>query len=149
MDTKKDKKRIEELLAYLRLSRNALGIAIGESNGAKFNHIISGRNGISENLASKICDKYPEISYDWLLNGVGLMITKGETNENKEKNIISLGSDDSINVDVIVDAVLLNQEKFETNKRFLKYLESVKDKAIIEYQEKLLLAYQNKNKEIS
>ncbi|MCD8435657.1 hypothetical protein [Tenacibaculum dicentrarchi] len=137
MNIKTDKERIEFLLDYLKLSRNALGVSIGETNGSKFNHIVSGRNGISENLARKITNKFPEINYKWLLNGIGEAT-------NLRKDYISYSDDNKIDVDVIVDVILSNEDKFNENIRFKKYLESLKNKAIIEYQERLISDYKKK-----
>ncbi|PKH49514.1 hypothetical protein CXF68_01890 [Tenacibaculum sp. Bg11-29] len=141
MNIKTDKERIEFLLNYLKLSRNALGVAIGEANGSKFNHIIGGRNGISENLAKKITETFTEISYEWLVNGLGEAIVNVEKETNEDLNYISYSKGNKIDVDVIVDTILLNEEKFNRNPRYKKYLESIEDKAIIKYQEKLILEY--------
>jgi hypothetical protein len=138
MKVRTDIERIEELLKYLKISRNALGVSIGESNGSKFNHIMSGRNGISEKLSKKIVDTYPEINYEWLMTGIGSMIKS-----DKDDNFIDTLKGDNINVDIIVDAILLNQDKFENNPRFKKYLQNFSNKAIIEYQEKLIAKYNN------
>ena len=142
MTKENDKYRIEALLNHLKLSRNALGVAIGDTNGSKFNHIISGRNGISEKLAKKITDIYPEINYDWLTEGKGeMLVVKKEKNQidnDNEPVLVKTITGEKINIDIIIDTVLINQEDFELNKRFRKYLDSVRNKAIIEYQEKLL-----------
>ena len=67
-------KRIDELLKYTGLRKNSLATKLGFVNSGIFNHIQSGRNGISPNLARKICGVYPEISENWLLSGNGVML---------------------------------------------------------------------------
>lgn len=143
MIIKDDKQKIQQLLSFLKLSRNALGIAIGEQNGSKFNHIISGRNGISEKLAKKITDKFPEINYDWLLSKSPNMLIKEEILEKNISNYIGTANG-KISIDIIIDAILLNQEKFEENPRFKKYLQTIINDGVIEYQEKLLKEYKQK-----
>ncbi|MDB9779110.1 hypothetical protein OAB54_02500 [Flavobacteriaceae bacterium] len=63
------------------MSRRSLGIALGYESGFFLLHLLNGRNGISTKLASKVTNLYPEISYDWLLNGIGEMI-----NPHKKEN---------------------------------------------------------------
>ncbi|CAL2108219.1 conserved hypothetical protein [Tenacibaculum sp. 190524A02b] len=140
-----DKDRIQELLTHLKLSRNALGVAIGDKNGTRFNYIIKGRNGISENIAKKIVETFPEINYEWLKYGVGDMLLKTtDLKKDKDLNYIRTASGELIDIDVIVDSILLNQEKFENNPRFKRYLKTIKDQGIISYQEKLLMEYKSK-----
>lgn len=72
------KERIEALLSHLKKSRNAVGVSIGDKNGMRFQHVLNGRNEVSEKLASDITRVYPEISYVWLLNGNGPMLEPKE-----------------------------------------------------------------------
>lgn len=76
-----DWQRIQAVLKHLRMTKNGLGVSLGDKNGMRFTHIEAGRNGISPQLASDINNNYPQISYDWLLNGEGEMLveTKNET----------------------------------------------------------------------
>ena len=78
-----DAERINEFLNYVKKSKNSAGISIGDKNGMRFNHVIGGRNEISEKLARDITKAYPEINYSWLLEGKGEMINY----INKEKKI--------------------------------------------------------------
>ena len=148
MTKEDDKYRIKALLNHFKLSRNAFGIAIGDTNGSKFNHIISGRNGISEKLARRITDAYPEINYTWLMEGKGeMLVIKEERNQtNNETVLVKTITGEKVNIDTIIDTFLINQEDFELNKRFRKYLDSIRDKAIIEYQEKLLFEMKKQEK---
>lgn len=74
----KNYERIEAVLTHIRKRTNTLAKELGFSNGTVFYQIKSGRNGISANLARKICDAYPEIDYSWLLTGNGDMLKKDE-----------------------------------------------------------------------
>lgn len=74
---KTDIDRISDLLNYLKVSKNKLGVSIGDKNGMRFQNILSGRNGISEKLAKDITDVYTNISYDWLFRGEGQMLKEG------------------------------------------------------------------------
>ena len=69
-----DSEKIQSIIEYSKKSRRALGIELGYADGSFLFHVINGRNGISVNLAKKITDRYPEISYDWLLKNKGEMI---------------------------------------------------------------------------
>ena len=71
-----DKKRIEDLLSELKHTKYSLSIALGYANGSVLNNIHNGRNGISAGLARKITNRYPEISYEWILTGKGTMLVK-------------------------------------------------------------------------
>lgn len=75
-----DAQRIKEVLKHLRLTKNGLGVSLGDKNGMRLTHVETGRNKISAQLASDITSKYPNISYDWLLNGEGEMFIKKEDN---------------------------------------------------------------------
>ncbi len=67
--------RISSLLEYLKLSKNALGLSIGDKNGMRFQYILNGRNkNVSEKLASDITEAHPNINYAWLLHGKGTML---------------------------------------------------------------------------
>jgi phage repressor protein C with HTH and peptisase S24 domain len=69
-----DAERIDKFLKHVKKSKNSAGISIGDKNGMRFNHVISGRNEISEKLARDITKAYPEINYLWILEGKGEMI---------------------------------------------------------------------------
>lgn len=66
--------RLERVLEYLRLSKNALGVSIGDKNGMRITNVLTQRNLLSEKLAKDITDVYPSINYSWLLKGEGNML---------------------------------------------------------------------------
>ncbi|MDA7777954.1 helix-turn-helix domain-containing protein [Flavobacteriaceae bacterium] len=72
--------RIQEILNYSGLRRNTLAKTLGYTNSAIFYQIEVGRNGISSNLANRICEKFPEINHNWILTGKGQMLKSSEVN---------------------------------------------------------------------
>ena len=78
----KNYERIEAVLTHVRKRTNTFAKELGFSNGTVFYQIKSGRNGISANLAGKICEAYPEIDYGWLLTGKGGMLKSIESKNN-------------------------------------------------------------------
>ena len=116
---------------------------LGEVNGSKINHVIGGRNGISKDLAKKLTTVYPQISYEWLKDGVGDMLKK-TIHEEKEVVFVKTTTGELIDIDIIVDIILLNQEKFENNTRYMKHLENLKASTIIEYQKEIIDSYKKK-----
>ena len=68
-------KRVKELFSYLKTNKATLSKEIGTSPTV-FRNIETGRNGISAKIAKSITDIYPEISFDWLVDGTGEMIVE-------------------------------------------------------------------------
>jgi len=64
--------RIKQVLDYSQLSSAAFADNIGISRSG-LNHLLSGRNQPSLDVARKILAKYPEISTEWLIMGMGEM----------------------------------------------------------------------------
>ena len=63
--------RVEQLKKYLGLSYAEIAQELGKKNGQSFYDILSGRHGISQDLATSIVERWPEISREWLLFGDG------------------------------------------------------------------------------
>jgi len=74
--------RLLRVLTYTKKSRRALGIELGHGSGTTIGYIINERNGISAKVAAAICEKYPEISFDWIMNDKGEMLLKKSESEN-------------------------------------------------------------------
>lgn len=66
--------RIEKLVTWTGLSTHAFAVSIGLKRSENLYQIKKGNNGISQNLAQMITEKYPQISKSWLLTGEGEMI---------------------------------------------------------------------------
>lgn len=74
-------KRLEEVLLHLKMSYNKFAKEIGLKDNVKVYHVKNGRNEISADLANAIIATFPQISYQWLLNGKGSMLTQQEQKE--------------------------------------------------------------------
>ena len=75
--TNNSKDRLESILEYLKISANKFSKEIGHDNNVKIQHIKSGRNEISEDVALDIENRYSEFNYLWILKGKGTML-KGD-----------------------------------------------------------------------
>lgn len=67
--------RIIELMAYLKLTAGALAESIGVQPSS-VSHILSGRNKPSLDFVNKLLVAFPQLNYDWLVNGRGSMLKK-------------------------------------------------------------------------
>jgi len=81
---------LTKLLSYLKSNPSRLAKELGYKSNVKIQHIKSGRNGISSEVASDIVNKYPDINYNWLLTGKGEMINSVDEIENISTEFSSL-----------------------------------------------------------
>ena len=65
--------RIREVINYSQLSAASFADTIGISRSG-LTHLLTGRNQPSLEVAKKILAKYPEISTEWLIMGMGDMM---------------------------------------------------------------------------
>ena len=70
--------RIRQTIEYSQLSASAFADTIGISRSG-LTHLLTGRNQPSLDVARKILAKYPEISTEWLIMGMGDMLRSDET----------------------------------------------------------------------
>lgn len=75
--------RLEKILDYLKISANKLSVEIGLKDNVKVYHIKNGRNEFSPEMSKAIHDRYPEISYKWILSGKGEMLHKGPESDTR------------------------------------------------------------------
>ncbi len=68
---------LTQLLAHVRLNAKRFSEKIGLARPDSIYHILRSRNGISQQLAERICMAFPEVSRAWLLSGEGPML-RGE-----------------------------------------------------------------------
>ena len=73
--------RISKIIEYSDLSASEFADEI-EVQRSNISHIASGRNKPSLDFLIKIKDRFPELQWDWLINGLGEMV------ENKSEEII-------------------------------------------------------------
>lgn len=62
--------RIEELRNGMQLSSSAFALSIGE-NAATYMRSVNGTNKMTLKIVLEVLAKYPEVSADWLLKGIG------------------------------------------------------------------------------
>ena len=65
--------RIKQVIDYSQLSASAFADTIGISRSG-MTHLLTGRNQPSLDVARKILAKYPEVSTEWLIMGMGEML---------------------------------------------------------------------------
>jgi len=63
-------KRLNELLKYYEISASSFADSIGVQRSS-ISHLLSGRNNPSLDFILRVLDKYPEISFDWFVKGIG------------------------------------------------------------------------------
>lgn len=80
-------KRVEQLRKYLGLSYTDIALELGKKTGQSFYDIVSGRHGISQDLAVSISERWPEIRKEWLMFGDGSMTVPAEPAENGEGSV--------------------------------------------------------------
>lgn len=73
-----------QIIEFYGLKTSQFEQKIGVSNGAIRNSMRR-KGGLSSDILSKILDKYPEISPDWLLLGKGEMLRENVAKESENK----------------------------------------------------------------
>lgn len=71
--------RLEQVIAYTKQSAHSFAMSIGMTRSENIYHIKRGNFGISDDLAERIVQHYPEINPTWLLSGVGNMLRETKT----------------------------------------------------------------------
>lgn len=69
--------RIKQVIDYSQMSASAFADTIGISRSG-MTHLLNGRNQPSLDMAKKILAKFPEISTEWLIMGMGEMLRPEE-----------------------------------------------------------------------
>lgn len=139
---------LSDLLRHLKISGNKLASEIGLNANTAIYHIKNGRNNISADLAKKIENRFPELSYNWLLTGEGEML-KGEKREGTKvedpeanyssmtamhQDIKSLAEGMTYNFEVISNGVF---ETLKGQQKILKFIEGLDAKEISKATSKL------------
>lgn len=78
--------RIQKIIEYSQLSSSEFADEIGVQR-SNISHIISGRNKPSLDFIIKIKDRFPEIQWEWIIEGKGNMTTDDETSSIQFTNI--------------------------------------------------------------
>jgi len=76
-------KRLQEVMDYYEISAAGLADKIGVQRSS-ISHLLSGRNNPSLDFILKLLEKYPQISFTWLVKGIGdLDAAEVDINENE------------------------------------------------------------------
>lgn len=87
------KERIEAIIQSERLTPSQFADAIGVQRSG-ISHILSGRNKPSLDFLTKLLNRFPHISGDWLITGNGSMTTNKQLSGTVEQ--LSLTSEESM-----------------------------------------------------
>jgi len=132
--------RIEKVIEHLGLNKNSFSKEIGLSNNVTIGRIIKQKRTPSSGTLRKISNRFPEISYEWLLTGSGDMIKSRSKSKQKNQsttitekspeqvthdpsnaNLLSRANYDRL-VEALTELVNTNRELTRTNERLVKLL---------------------------
>ena len=71
--------RLEKIITRSGMTTNAFARHIGLPRGENLYQIKRGNNGISQDVARRICDKFPNVNKLWLLTGEGKAFADANT----------------------------------------------------------------------
>ena len=115
--------RITKILEYSGFSASEFADEI-DVQRSNISHIISGRNKPSLEFVTKIKNRFPELSWDWIILGTGEMKqtdspfqNSEQTKENSEPDLFTLIDEDYKN-EVFVQENIQNETLRELNKSF-------------------------------
>ena len=72
-NTRKYNHYLFDLIIELKLNPKSFAESLGFKRTDRIYNVLKGLNGISNDLARIITDKYPSVNYEWLLTGIGNM----------------------------------------------------------------------------
>lgn len=78
--------RISKIIEYSELTPSEFADAV-EVQRSSISHISSGRNKPSLDFLMKVKERFPELQWDWMINGQGeMLLNKEETEHSDEKH---------------------------------------------------------------
>lgn len=115
------KERIAKVIAYSELSLSEFADEI-EVQRSSISHVTSGRNKPSLDFLIKIKSRFPELEWEWLINGVGEMLKKQdipfEEKKSSEKpkptslpDLFSLINDDAFGITESEDRIEIQESR--------------------------------------
>lgn len=119
--------RIKELSGYLGMSLNAIAKEAGLSP-QKFYDIMSGRSGITEIFAHKVCNRFRDISLSWLMTGRGNMLDDSLKRAASEE--LGLREENTLLRSQIESLIRMNTSLAETNRMLAKMLSGISEDKI-------------------
>ena len=122
--------RISKILEYSQLSSSEFADAI-EVQRSSISHITSGRNKPSLDFLVKVKSYFPDLDWDWLINGEGEMFQKKDKKQemNEEENkikptplpdLFSLIDDDNFGITETEDRISSDLPKQQTASDLIK-----------------------------
>lgn len=88
--------RIKELCFQMRISENKLANEIGV-NTQTLNNYTTGKRGVSYDVVDKILVRFPQVSAEWLIRGIGTMLNNCGCSSADDESIYHPSSDGTCN----------------------------------------------------
>lgn len=140
------KERLNSILKHFKLTSSQFADEIGVQRSS-VSHVLSGRNKPGFDFVQKIMSKFPEISAEWLLTGIGEMLknemlkkismkekelfeTSDEIKNNSKKE---LKSSENESDKTIASSPINNKEEKDKKREIEKIIIIYKDKSFEEY----------------
>jgi len=82
-----DSDRLKLVIEWSKMTPNEFAKSLGYDRAMTIYNVLNGKATISVKLCAKICTKYPEFNYSWILKEEGKMLLKPDYKENTETPI--------------------------------------------------------------
>lgn len=140
------KERLNSILKHFKLTSSQFADEIGVQRSS-VSHVLSGRNKPGFDFVQKIMSKFPEISAEWLLTGIGEMLKKEmlkkismkekelfeTSDEIKNNSKKELKSSENESDKTIASSPINNKEEKDKKREIEKIIIIYKDKSFEEY----------------
>lgn len=70
-----DSQRLKNVIEWSKMTTNEFSVSCGFERSTVLYNVLNEKTKISVKVCKKICNKYEEINYDWLLTGKGTMLS--------------------------------------------------------------------------
>lgn len=144
--------RISEIIKYSQFSSSEFADEI-DVQRSSISHITSGRNKPSLEFITKIKNRFPQISWDWLINGEGEMLEREKKedekiNEHENPKTASLPDLFSLIEDESIANTALKKDDIQERPELDKAEQRQENDRIIDSQ-RLEMKVENSNSEVS
>lgn len=121
--------RISKIIEYSELTSSEFADAI-DVQRSSISHITSGRNKPSLDFLIKVKEHFPELEWDWLINGIGAMLKR------PEPEVVSEPFDEKPKTTALPDLFsLINDENFGTTESEDRILPISEEPKTVEHRE--------------
>lgn len=121
------KERIYALMEYYHLAKTGFARKCGLDSGG-FGRMLSGEQAITIRTVERISAAFPELNYDWLLNGTGTMLkTSGSLIHQAGDNNTAVGPNSTVNNS---DALILAINELSAQRRVTEKAQQQIDRLI-------------------